>query len=165
MTTLRKLGVALTSFIAVLALAGTALADTTVTLTVGPVALPNVPVEICVDQTDLPDPLDECVTAPPAQSVSLTVIVHVDTPTPVLVPPTITPIPCPAGTQGVAARVSTGSAGATIGGFVTVIVNGTPVTIRIDEVVAGGGQTVTIFACAGLSPGVPAPPLPPLPGV
>jgi hypothetical protein len=162
MTTRRKLGVALTSLVGVLALTGTALADTTITLTVGPVPLPDVPVEICVEQTDLPEPLDECVTTPPAESVSLTVIVHVDTPAPVLVPPTITPIPCPAGTQGVAARVFTGSAGASISGFVTIIVNGTPVTIPVDEVIAAGGQTVTIFACAGVSPGVPVPPLPAL---
>jgi hypothetical protein len=56
--------------------------------------------------------------------------------------------------------VFTGSAEAAISGFVTLIVNGAPVTVPIDEVVAGGGQTLTVFACAGLSPGVTPPPLP-----
>jgi hypothetical protein len=161
MTKLKTFAVAAGSLVSVIALSGTALADTTVTVTVGPVPIPGVPVEVCVTQTDVPEPVDECVTTPPAQSVSLTVIVHVETPEPALVPPTVTPIPCPAGTQGVAAQVFTGSAAAAISGSVTVVLNdGTPVTIPIDEVVAGGGQTLTVFACAGLSPGVPVPPLP-----
>ena len=147
-------------FAAVLTMAAPALADTTVQLTVGPVAIPNAPVEVCVDQNDVP--VDDCVETPPAQSVSLTVIVNVDTPEPVVSPPTITPIECPAGTEGVALQVFTGSAEATIGGFVTIVVNGAPTTIPVDEVVALGGQTVTVFACAGVSPGLPVPTLPTL---
>lgn len=136
----------------VLALAGPALADTTVSAKVGPVPLPNVPVQVCVNQTDVP--AGDCVTTPPAQTVTLEVIVNVKTPNPVLVPPTVTPVQCPAGTEGVAAKVFTGSAAVTIGGSVTVIVNGAPVVIPVNEVVAPAGQTLTVFACAGLSPGV-----------
>ncbi len=88
---------------------------------------------------------------------------HVKTPGLVVVPPAVTPIPCPPGTQGVAAQVFTGSARATIGGFVTVVLNdGSPVRVPIDEVVATGGQSLTVFACAGLSPGVPIPAVPTL---
>ena len=150
------------SFAGVVALAGTAIADTTVTLTVGPVPIPNVPIEVCVTQTDIPDEVNECVTTPAGESVTLTVIVTVETPEPVLVPPAVTPIACPAGTQGVAAHVFTGSANVTIGGSVTVVVDGMPVTLPIEQVVALAGQTLTVFACAGLSPGLPLPGVPTL---
>lgn len=93
--------------------------------------------------------------------MSLTVTVHVDTPDPVLVPPTVTPIACPLGTQGVGARVFSGSASAIVSGFVTVVLDdGVPVTVQIDEVVLVGGQTLTVFACAGLTPGASLPSLP-----
>lgn len=160
MQKVRKLPLTIGIFAALLALAGPAVADTTVQLTVGPVAIPNAPVELCVNQDDVP--VGDCVETPPAQSVTLTVIVSVDTPEPVVNPPTITPIACPAGTEGVAVEVFTGSAGATISGFITIVVNGTPTTIPVNEVVAGAGQTVTIFACAGVSPGVPVPTVPSL---
>lgn len=160
---LKRLLMTAASFVAVLALAGPAFADPTITLTVGPVVIPDVPVEICITDTDLPEPIDECVTTPPGESVTLTVVVTVQTPEPVVVPPAVTPIACPAGTEGVAVRVFTGSVAVAIGGTVTVIVDGTPVVVPIDEVIAGGGQTLTVFACAGLSPGLPALPVPPLP--
>lgn len=153
---LRKLAVAVGALVGVLALTGSALADTTVTATAGPVTIPRVPVNVCVVQGDIP--LNECVQTPAAQTVTLTVVVNVPTPSLVLVPPTITPAQCPAGTEGVALRVNTGSAGATIGGSVTVtaVVNGMPVTqtIPINQVVAGPNQTVTVFACAGVAPGL-----------
>ena len=153
---LRRITAAVATFIAVLALTGSALADTTVTATAGPVTIPAVPVEVCVVQGDVP--VNECVETPGAQTITLTVVVNVPTPNVVVVPPTITPAQCPAGTEGVALRVNTGSAGATIGGSVTVtvVVNGMPVTqtIPINQVVAGPNQTLTVFACAGLNPGV-----------
>ncbi len=156
--TLRRFTAAVGTFLGVLALAGSALADTTVTATVGPVTVPRVPAEVCVIQTDVTPALNECVQTPAAQTVTLNVVVQVPTPKLVLVPPTITPAQCPAGTEGVALKVNTGSAGATIGGSVTVslVVNGEPVTqtIPINQVVAGPNQTVTVFACAGLAPGV-----------
>lgn len=151
----RTLAGALATYAAVMALAGTALADTTVKVTVGPIPVPEVPAEVCVTQTDVPGGVNECVSAPAGDSVSLTVTAHVATPKPVVAPPTVTPIACPAGTQGAAAKVFTGSAGATISGSVTVVLNGgAPVTIPISKVVAAGGQTLTVFACAGLSPGL-----------
>ena len=153
---LRRVIAAVGTFIGVLALTGSALADTTVTVTAGPVTVPEVPVEVCVVQGDVP--VNECVETPGAQTVTLTVVVQVPTPNVVVVPPTVTPAQCPAGTQGVALKVNTGSAGATIGGSVTVtlVVNGMPVTqtIPISQVVAGPNQTLTVFACAGLDPGV-----------
>ncbi len=153
---MRKLTVAVGTLMGVLALSGSALAGTTVTATVGPVTTPGVPVEVCVLQGDVA--VNECVEAPGAQTVSLTVVVDVATPNLVVVPPTITPAQCPAGTEGVALKVNTGSAGTTIGGSVTVtlVVNGMPTTqtIPINQVVVGPNQTVTVLACAGVQPGV-----------
>ncbi len=155
---LRRLTAAVGTFVGVLAFAGPALADTTITATAGPITLPRVPAEVCVVQTDVAPALNECVETPPAQTVTLTVVVHVPTPNLVLVPPTIEPAQCPSGTQGVALKVNTGAVGATIGGSVTVtlVLNGVPVTqqIPINQVVAGPNQTVTVFACAGVAPGV-----------
>ena len=50
--------------------------------------------------------------------------------------------------------MNTGSAAATISGSVTVIVNGQPVTIPINQTAAGPNQTVTVLACAGVAPGI-----------
>lgn len=166
MKSLRRVAVVLGSLLGVVALSGPAFAATTITATVGPVAVPAAPVEICVVQTDVPEAGDECVTTPEVLTVALTVVVHLETPEPEVTPPTVTPIDCPAGTQGVALRVDTAEDEATVGGFVTVtlVVDGTVVTqtIPIDQVVVGPGQTVTVFACAGVEPGVPAPPVPPV---
>ena len=156
MTKLRRFTAAVGTFIGVLALTGSALADTTLTATVGPVTVPGVPVEVCVVQGDVP--VNECVETPTAQTVTLTVVVQVATPNVVVVPPTIAPAQCPAGTEGVALKINTGSVRATIGGSVTVtlVVNGMPTThsVPINQVVAGPDQTLTVFACAGLDPGV-----------
>jgi hypothetical protein len=161
---LRRAAVGVGSFVGALALAGSALADTTITASVGPVAVPVAPVEICVVQTDAPGGADECVTTPEALTVALNVVVHVATPDADVVPPTITPAECPAGTEGVALKVNTGGLDAAVGGSVTVtlVVNGNVVTqtIPIDQVVVGPNQTVTVFACAGVEPGVPVPGLP-----
>ena len=155
---LRRITAAVGTSVGVLALTGSALADTTLTATVGPVPIPRVPAQVCVVQTDLTPALNQCVQTPPGDTVALTVAVQVPTPTLALVPPTITPAQCPAGTQGVALKVNTGSAGATIGGTatVTLVVNGVPVTqqVPVNPVVAGPNQTVTVFACAGVAPGV-----------
>ena len=136
----------------VLSLTSPALAATTVSATVGPVPVPAVPVQICVVQTDVG--VNECVTGPAAQTLTLTVVVTVGNVTPILIPPTITPAQCPAGTQGVALNVNTGTAGAIISGSVTVVVNGQPVTIPINQTVVGPNQTITVFACVGVTPGI-----------
>ena len=99
--------------------------------------------------------MDECVSTPAGESISLTVVVTVDTPEVMVAPPTVTPIACPAGTSGVAAQVFTGSAEATVGGSVTVVGDdGTPVTIPIKDAVGDAGQTLTVYACVGVSPGL-----------
>ncbi len=155
----RRLGAAVASFVGVLALTGPALADTTLTAQAGPVTIPEVPVDVCVDQTDVP--VDECVTTPGAQTVQINLVVTVPTPpAPTVNPPTITRTQCPAGTEGVALSVNTGSASlTTIGGTVTVtvVVDGVPTTQTITiptTTVNGPNRTVTVFACAGVSPGL-----------
>ncbi len=153
-------GAVLACLAGVLALTGSALADTTVSGQAGPVPIPKVPVNVCVQQGDVG--VNECVTTPPAQDVQLNVVVHVPTPAAAVnvVPPTVTETQCPAGTEGVALKVNTGSATvATIGGnaTVTVVVNGQPTQQVIPiptTTVNTPNQTVTVFACAGASPGL-----------
>ena len=152
----KKFLVAAGCAVAAVALAGPAFADTGVSLTVGPVPIPNVPVRLCVSQTNIPIGVNNCVATPAGQSVSLTVNATVATPNVTLVPPSVTPATCPAGTQGVAAKVFSGSAGVSVTGAATVTTNSvTVLTLPINLKVAGGGQTVTVYACAGISPGLP----------
>ena len=159
MKSLKRVFTGLGTFVGVLALTGSALADTTVTASAGPVTIPLVPVEVCVAQNDVPGGINECVETPKALTVALNVVVQVATPEVNVVPPTITPAQCPAGTEGVALKVNTGTADAAVGGSVTVtlVVNGTVVsqTIPIERVVVGPNQMVTVFACAGVEPGLP----------
>ncbi len=112
----------------------------TVAATVGPVPVPAVPVQVCVDTT--------CVTGPAATTVALsasaTAALDIN---PVVVPPTITPGTCAAGT-GAALVVNTGTVGATIQGLVRLTVNGTTQTIPIAQTIATPNKTVTISACA-----------------
>lgn len=119
-------------------------APLTVSATVGPVAIPHVPVSVCVNST--------CVTTPAATTVSLTASVKVNLAN--LSLPTITPTLCSNG-LGVAVVVHTGSlAGGVVTASVTLTVNGVPTTIPLG-IPSGPNQTVTIGACA--SPGVPLP--------
>ncbi|MHA6795042.1 hypothetical protein ACVGVM_16235 [Pseudonocardia bannensis] len=145
--------VAISSVVGALALAGTASAGTAASLAVGPVPIPDVPVQVCISQTDVPGGAG-CVGTPAGRSVSLVVNVQSATSGPVVVPPSVVRSECPTGTQGVAARVSTGSvSGAAISGAATVTLNnGSPVMVPVNRVVAGSGQTLTIFACSGVSP-------------
>lgn len=148
----------------VVLLTGSATADTTVTLQVGPVPVPSAPVQVCIVQTDVPGGLQTCQATPPASNVTLDVTVALATPSPVVVPPTAVPVPCPPGTAGVAAQVFSGSASTVLSGSVTVVLNGgAPLTVPVSQVVLGGGQTLTLYACAGLAPGVPLPGIPALP--
>lgn len=153
---LKRITAVAVTFVGVLALTGSALADTTITAEAGPVTVPGVPVKVCVNQTETG--VNECVTTPGAQTVQLNVVVHVPTPTANITPPTVTPIQCPAGTEGVALQVNTGGADVTVGGTVTVtvLVNGVPTaeTIAVPTTTVAGPtpRTVTVFACAGVSP-------------
>jgi hypothetical protein len=156
---LRRTVAGVGAVLGLLPLTGSAFADTIITASVGPVTVPGVPVEVCVVQADVPGGVNECVETPEALTVALNVVVQGATPEPNVTLPTITPAQCPAGTEGVALKVNTGGVDAAIGGSVTItlIVNGMVVThtIPIDQVVVGPNQTVTVFACAGVQPGVP----------
>jgi hypothetical protein len=141
----------------VLGLTGSALADTTVKATAGPVTIQGVPVEVCVVQNEAG--VRQCVATPAAVLVWLEVIVHIPTPTANITPPTITRVQCPAGTQGVALQVNTGGADVTIGGTVgsvQAIPPNVSTTIAVPTTTVAGPtpQTVTVFACAGVSPGL-----------
>ncbi len=114
--------------------------DKTVSATVGPVEVPAVPVKICVDGT--------CVEGPAATTVTLTASATAAADVnPIVVPPTINPGTCAAGT-GAVLVVNTGSLGATIQGLVKLTVNGTTHAIPIAETIATPNRTVTISACA-----------------
>jgi hypothetical protein len=144
----RSIPVAAAAICCCLALSGTAFADSTVSATVGPVAVPSVPVSVCVTAPDV----DKCVSTPPAQSVTLKVTATAVTPGAAVTPPTITKIPCPAGTNGTAAEVATGSAAVTVGGSVTVAPSPLPpVTVPVVPTVAQPGKTVKVYACTGAS--------------
>jgi hypothetical protein len=148
--------VAVPALIGVLAAAGPAVAQpTTVTATVGPVAIPAVPVSVCVDNGT-----NKCVQTPPATTVGLTVSTTVDPGA--VTPPTILPGACSNG-QGVALVVNTGSAGTVISGSVTVTVNGSPAVIPIGLPATPPNQTVIVSAC--VTPGVGVPATPTLPGL
>lgn len=135
----------------ILAMAGSALAaPTTVSATVGPVAVPNAAVSVCVNA--------DCTSTPVATTVALTVSVAVNPDAAVL--PTVTPGTCSNG-QGVALVVTTGSIGTIISGSVVVTVNGTPTVISIPQTPAPANQTVIVSAC--VSPGVGVPAVPGLP--
>lgn len=127
---------------ALLALSGTASAAVPVKLSLGPVPVPSVPLEVCVGGT--------CTSTPPAQSVSLVLTAEAAKPGVVVTPPTITPSTCPGGAVGLAAKVIPGSAGAKVTGSVEVAVNGgSPVTVPVDLTLNPGTPPATISACVG----------------
>lgn len=130
-------------------------AATTVSATAGPVAIPGVPVNVCVDDGTL-----TCTPTPASTSVSLTASATVDPAA--VTPPTVVPGACSNG-QGVALVVTTGSAGTLITGAVTVTVNGTPTIVPIGLPASPPNQTVIISAC--VAPGVGVPGVPALPGM
>ena len=130
-------------------LSGTAVADAAVSTTVGPVAIPSVPLSLCVAA---PGVSNKCVPTPSAQSVTLTVSATALTPAAGVTPPSITKIACPAGTSGAAAEVAAGSATATVTGSVGVTVTGlSPITLPVAPAVAAPGRTVKVSACTGAS--------------
>lgn len=78
--------------------AGSALGATkTASADVGPVPVPNVPVQVCVGS--------DCVSTPPLGSVRLRAAVALTTGSLLSLPPIVMPGSCPAGQQGVALRV------------------------------------------------------------
>ena len=127
-----------------LALTGTAVADTSRSATVGPITIPSVPVSVCVTAPGVA----RCLSTPPATTIKLNVAANLLTPTIGLTRPTITPIPCPAGTLGAAAAVATGSATLAVTGSVTATLAGLPpLTVPLVPVVGLPGKTLKIYAC------------------
>ena len=142
---MKKLGVviAIVCSVSGLGLAGSASAigtTKTVSATVGPVPIPAVPVQVCVDNTCVDGPAATSV----ALSVSATAAANVN---PTVVLPTITAGTCAAGT-GAVLVVNTGSLGAAIQCSVTLTVNGRTQTLPISPTIATPNKTVTVSACA-----------------
>ncbi len=134
-----------------LAMAGPAAAQPqTVSGSVGPVPVPNVPVQVCVNGT--------CQQTPALSAVALNVSATAD-PT-VGTPPTITPGPCPGGQLGGVLNVNGGSSGATLSGTVSgTVPTGSSFSQPIPPLTVAPGGTATISACASPTgtPGLPTP--------
>jgi hypothetical protein len=132
---------------------GTAFAQTPVSGSAGPIPLPNVPVQICVNNT--------CQSTPPLSSVSLNATA---TPNATGGLPTITPGLCTSGI-GPTLTVKTGSTPATLAGTVSgTLPNGTAFSRTLDSLTIPANGTGTVSACTSVTPPVPVPPVPPLPG-
>jgi hypothetical protein len=110
-----------------------------VSATVGPIPLPNVPVEVCVD--------DSCQSTPALGSVSLKVTAKADLKVGTL--PAITPGSCPPGESGVVLKVTTGTTKVTVSGNVIgTLPTGAPVNIPVGPVTIGPvNESVTIGVC------------------
>ena len=128
---------------------GTAYAEpTTVSASAGPVAVPNVPVEVCVD--------DDCQTTPALNTVSLELEVTADAAGAL---PTVTPGECDTGT-GVVLLVQSGSDDAVLSGEVSgTLPDGSSFSEAIGPVAVGPGTT-TVSACTTVTDGIPDPDLP-----
>lgn len=112
----------------------------TVSVTVGPAPLPNVPVSVCLNAT--------CVT-PPSYSVGLlSVTATADLAIGAL--PTITPGICPAGQGGVVLVVTTGTSTTIVSATVSGTgLDGSPFSLPLGPVtVSPSSKTVTVSACS-----------------
>lgn len=126
----------------VLLMQGTAFAEpTVVSVGAGPVPVPNVPVEACVD--------DECESTPALSSVSLDVEASSDVTS---TPPTITPGTCASGT-GIAFVVQTGSDQATVRGEVSgTLPDGSLFSEPVGPVTVPADESATVSACTSATP-------------
>jgi hypothetical protein len=153
--------------------AGPASADTGTSVVLGPVPLPSVPAQVCVSQTAIATPsglipgllgglgltgapattpVTKCYSTPGAGSVSMTIDVKALTPTVAVTPPTVTRVPCPAGTSGIAGRINSGSADVKAAGTVTVTLPGGRVTqVPVGTGTIPAGKSLTLYGCSGLS--------------
>lgn len=115
--------------------------STTISASVGPIALPDVPVSVCIN--------DDCVNTPTLSNVSATVSVTAVTE---VGKPTITTSSCPSGSVGAVFTITTGGTSATV----TVVVSGsrpdgTPFSQTIGPVTVPGLSTATVTVCAAVS--------------
>lgn len=117
----------------------------------GPVAVPGVPLNICVENGTR-----GCTAVMPAvvTSVSLLTSATLDPAAPR--PPTIVLGACSNG-HGVASVITSGSNGTVISGIVFATVNGSQSTFPVSVGATGPDQTVIISACASPGVGVPVP--------
>ena len=124
-----------------LTLASPAFADThTATLTVGPVVVPGIPVQVCIDST--------CAPSVPTLSTTLTAEATVDA---TVAPVNLTPALCPAGEVGAAIEVSSAT---TVSVTIKVTATGPGLdgqqhtTVVGPETVSVGPAGVVLSACA-----------------
>lgn len=141
--------------VASLAMTGTAMAQSqTVSGSVGPVPVPNVPVQVCINST--------CQQTPVLSSVGLTATAVANA-NPSL--PTVTPGTCASGAGGtlvIAGGSSTTTVSSTVSGTLP---DGSPFSQTIAPVTVAPNGTTTISACTTASPGVPLPSLPGVPAL
>lgn len=137
-----------------MAVAGPVSAET-VSATVNPVPVGNVPVQVCVNTT--------CTNTPPLSTVGLNATATANNATSL---PVITPGTCASGTGGTLV-VEGGSSGATVEGVVTgTLPDGSGFSQPIPPVTVAPGGTTTISACTTSAPSLPPlPGLPPPPGL
>lgn len=157
MTKARRLSLAasIASAAMLLAMSGQALAvQKTISARVGPVPLPSVPAQVCID--------GDCQNTPNLQSVALEVSATFDAD--LGTPPTLNPGTCPAGQTGAVLVITTGTTSATVDGVVTATLpDGRTMSIPVGPITIGANETVTISACttadAPALPGVGVPQL------
>ena len=113
----------------------------TISAVAGPIALPSVPVVVCVT------PGPGCVSTPSATSITVAGTLTVDVGSGL---PTITPGLCPAGQIGAVLVVSSGTDSVTLSGSATVTPTSlhAPLVVPIGPIMLVPGATSTVSACS-----------------
>lgn len=137
-----SLAAAIAGVVMLIGMTGQALALTkTISASAGPVPLPNVPVEVCVD--------DDCVTTPDLKAVSLELTVPLELNLGSL--PLITSGTCPEGETGVVLKVTTGTTSVKASGLVTgTLPTGDSIMIPVGPISISPSGTVTVSVCAAV---------------
>jgi hypothetical protein len=129
--------------------AGAGASTNVVSFTAGPVAIPNVPVQVCANGS--------CAATPALSSVALTARATVDTGD---VNATITPGTCAMGV-GALLTVKTGGTPATVSGTVAgTLPGGSPFQQAIGPFALGANSDTTLSACTSVTSTLPGSPLP-----
>lgn len=129
------LGAPLGAAIAGLALSTSAWAAPGADVTLGPVVVPEGPLQVCVGE--------RCEPTPPVTSVAMTLSA---TAPGVGTEPRVTAVRCPTGT-GVAAQVTAGPGGETVSGTLTIVSGGATVALPLRQTLAPGAPPLLITAC------------------
>ena len=109
----------------------------TVTVVVGPVIVPTLPVTVCLDLTCVPVPIATVVAVGLSLTESVTAL-----------PPTVTTLPCPAGETGTVEVINSGGAIVAVGGSIFAVVDGIVDVIPIGPVVLPVTHTIIVSACS-----------------